>query len=154
YAGDEILGLAAATEEQMNDAIRAVKISFQELDHLVEEDDALKAPDKATVFPKNQKNVKAPQTATSAGFQKGLTAEGAVVHQGEYGMSTICHQCLESHGLVANWEQDGSLTIFASTQAVTGTAAQIAKYFSDQGIDLPATKVKCITHHMGGGYGS
>src|SRR5262249_55088924 len=68
--------------------------------------------------------------------------------------STICHHCLESHGLVAEWDQDGGLTVWASTQAVTGTADQLSKYFSNQMIDLPASKVKCITHHMGGGYGS
>jgi xanthine dehydrogenase YagR molybdenum-binding subunit len=154
YAGDEILGLAADTEEQAIDALRAVKVVYEVLDHLVLEEDALKAPDKATVFPANAKNVKAPQEGKTANFEKGLAAEGAVVHEGEYGVATICHQCLESHGLVAEWENDGSLTIWASTQAVTGTAQQMAKYFRDQGVDLPDTKVKCITHHMGAGYGS
>ena len=39
-----------------------------------------------------------------------------------YGVPTICHQCLESHGLVAEWDKDGGLTVWASTQAVAGTA--------------------------------
>src|SRR5262249_52930227 len=59
------------------------------------------------------------------------------------------HQCLESHGLVAEWGEDGGLTVWASTQAVTGTAAALAGHFG-----IPATKVKCITHYMGGGFGS
>src|SRR5438309_754611 len=84
-----------------------------------------KSTGKATVFPKGAKNIKPPQVGKTDNFEKGLAAEGAVVHDGEYGMSTICHQCLESHGLVAEWEQDGGLTVWASTQAVTGTAAQL-----------------------------
>jgi xanthine dehydrogenase YagR molybdenum-binding subunit len=157
FAGDEVLGLAADTEELMLDALRAVKVDYKQLDHLVLEEDALKE-DKKTVSPvgpkKERENVRPPQEGKTANFEKGLTAEGAVVHTGEYGSATICHHCLESHGLVAEWDQDGGLTVWASTQAVVGTAGELAKYFSDQMIDLPASKVRCITHHMGGGYGS
>src|SRR5205807_1064913 len=76
-------------------------------------------------------------------FEKGLQVADAFIVEGEYGSPTICHQCLESHGLVAEWGQDGGLTVWASTQAVFGTADQLAKYFSAQGIDLPAAKFKC-----------
>src|SRR5207237_105850 len=81
-----------------------------------------------------------------------LKTADAVV-EGEYGVATICHQCLESHGLVAEWGQDGTLTVWASTQAVTGTAQALSAYFRNQKppVDLPINKVKCITHYMGGG---
>jgi len=72
-----------------------------------------------------------------------------VVHEGEYGAATINHHCLEPHGLVAEWDKDGGLTLWASTQAVAGVADTAAKVFA-----VPALKVKCITHYMGGGYGS
>ena len=65
-------------------------------------------------------------------------------------MPVISHQCLESHGLVAEWNQDQTeLTVYASTQAVPITAQQLAVHFK-----IPATRVKCITHYMGGGFGS
>ena len=156
FAGDEILALAAETEEQAHDAIRAVKIEYTVLEHLVLEEDALKQ-DKKTVSPlgpkKERENIRPAITGKTENFEKGL-ADGTVVHEGEYSSSNICHHCLESHGLVAEWDQDGGLTVWASTQAVFGTADALSKYFSAQGIDLPASKVKCITHHMGGGYGS
>src|SRR5260370_3240820 len=43
YVGDEIVALAADTEERLADALRAVKIEYEVLDHLVQEEDALKA---------------------------------------------------------------------------------------------------------------
>src|SRR5262245_11856043 len=46
YAGDEVLGLAADTEEHALDALRAVKVKYQELDFFVLEEDALKNPKK------------------------------------------------------------------------------------------------------------
>src|SRR5262249_9333241 len=42
YAGDEVLAIAADTEEHCDDALQAVKIDYQELPHLVREEDALK----------------------------------------------------------------------------------------------------------------
>ncbi len=157
YAGDEVLALAADTEEQAHDALRAVKVEYAVLDFLVLEQDALKE-DKKTVSPagpkKERENIRPGGKGKTEGFEKAMKTEGAVIHEGEYHASNICHQCLESHGLVAEWDQDGGLTVWASTQAVAGTATALAGYFSNQGIDLPASKVKCITHHMGGGYGS
>jgi len=155
YAGDEILALAADTEEHALDAVRAIKVEYEVLPHTVKEEDALKE-DRKTVSPVGGKrdNVLTPKEAKSDGFDKGM-ASAEVTAEGTYGVPTICHQCLESHGLVAEWDKDGGLTVWASTQAVWGTADQLAKYFAGKyKLDLPASKVKCITHHMGGGYGS
>src|SRR5262245_43886492 len=52
YAGDEIVGLAADTEEHAADALRAIKVEYDLLDFLVTEEDALKN-DKKTVFPED-----------------------------------------------------------------------------------------------------
>jgi xanthine dehydrogenase YagR molybdenum-binding subunit len=148
YAGDEIAALCADTEEHALDAIREIKINYEPLDFVVKEHDALAVP-KRTVPGKGNNN-KSPKAQT---YNKGNVAEGfktsdAVV-EGEYGISVISHQCLESHGLVAEWDKDGSLKVWASTQATVGTAQQLAQRFN-----IPATKVNCITHFMGGGFGS
>jgi xanthine dehydrogenase YagR molybdenum-binding subunit len=157
YAGDEVLALAADTEEHAADALRAVRIVYEVLPHIVKEEDALRE-DLKTVPPigpkKERNNVRPPLQGQSENFDKGMAA-AEVTHEGTYGVPTICHQCLESHGLVAEWDKDGGLTVWASTQAVAGTADQLAKYFAGKyKIDLPASKVKCITQYMGGGFGS
>src|SRR5262249_26483450 len=71
------------------------------------------------------------------------------VVEGTYGVPVLAHQCLESHGLVAEWPKDDELVVHCSTQAVPAVAQQLAGRFRL----LPA-KVKCITHYMGGGFGS
>jgi xanthine dehydrogenase YagR molybdenum-binding subunit len=155
YAGDEILAIAADTEEHAHDAIRAVKIEYEVLPHTVKEEDALKE-DRKTVSPAGGKrdNVLTAKEEKHNDFEKGM-ADAAVTVEGEYGVPTISHQCLESHGLVAEWGADGGLTVWASTQAVWGTADALAKYFAGKyKLDLPASKVQCITHYMGGGFGS
>ncbi len=147
YAGDEVLGLAADTEEHAHDALRAVKIEYEPLEFLVREEDALKAPDKKTV-PGGEANVLVGNEETEGNPADAFQKADAVV-EGEYGVPTICHQCLEPHGLVAEGDADGGLTVWCSTQAVDGTAKVLAQYFK-----IPATKVKCVTHYMGGGFGS
>ena len=63
YAGDEILGLAADTEEHAADALRAVKVHYDVLPFLVKEEDALQE-DKQSVPPvgprKERQNVRPP----------------------------------------------------------------------------------------------
>jgi xanthine dehydrogenase YagR molybdenum-binding subunit len=149
YAGDEVAALAADTEEHAADAIRAIKPTYEVLDFLVKEEDAL-AKDKQTVPPSagNRANVR-PGAEAASGNADEAFAKADAIHEGEYGVPVISHQCLESHGLVAEWADDGSLTVWASTQAVYGLTGQLAPYFK-----IPVAKVKCITHYMGGGFGS
>jgi xanthine dehydrogenase YagR molybdenum-binding subunit len=144
YVGDEIVGIAADTEEHAQDAIRAVKVEYEVLEHVVKEADAQKG---------NQKTVQAGNLSKTGEETKGdveaaFKAADATA-EGDYGISVIAHQCLESHGLVAEWDADDGLTVWCSTQATTAVAGQLAGLFK-----IPATKVKCVTHYMGGGFGS
>jgi xanthine dehydrogenase YagR molybdenum-binding subunit len=137
YAGAEILGLAADTEEHALDALRAVRAEYEVLDHVVQNDQAVKSGAMTPARTDGQGNV-------DAAFK-----DADAVVEGEYGVAVIAHQCLESHGLVAEWGPDNNLTVWCSTQATYGVAVELAKAFG-----IPATQVKCITHYMGGGFGS
>jgi xanthine dehydrogenase YagR molybdenum-binding subunit len=150
YAGDEILALAADTEEHAADALRAVKVEYEQLPFLVREEDALK-DDKKTVSPVagERQNVRAGEVATKGDVNQGFMNADAV-HEGTYGVPDISHQCLESHGLVAEWQGD-DLTVWCSTQATYFTAQLLAQQFRAR---VPKVKVNCITHYMGGGFGS
>jgi xanthine dehydrogenase YagR molybdenum-binding subunit len=156
FAGTEVLAVCADTEEHAHDAARAVKIEYDPLPFAVKEAEVLQK-DPETMEPfgakKVRRNRQPPQSTTSGDFEDSVKAAEVKI-EGTYGMPSISHQCLESHGLVAEWGQDGGLTVWASTQAVLGTAGALARYFSNKGVDLPASKVKCITHYMGGGFGS
>jgi xanthine dehydrogenase YagR molybdenum-binding subunit len=148
YAGDEILAVAADTEEHARDALRAVKIEYDVLDHIVSEEEVFKNPGKKTTPAGQQGNLQPGQEATKGDVEAAFPKSEAVV-EGTYGVPVISHQCLESHGLVAEWDKDGGLTVWASTQATTNCVGQLAGRFR-----VPPTKVKCVTHYMGGGFGS
>src|SRR6516225_5309993 len=128
YAGDEIVGLAADTEEHVKDGLRAIKIEYEVLDHIVTEKEALNDPNRKTV-PGSQKNNQVPSKDSTSGNLDEAIQKADFVHEGVYGVPTISHQCLESHGLVAEWDKEGGLTVWCSTQATSGTADGLRTYF-------------------------
>jgi xanthine dehydrogenase YagR molybdenum-binding subunit len=148
YSGDEVAAVAADTEEHARDALRAIKVEYEEMDHVVHEADVLKDPKKKTTPGRQPGNLQPGAAATKGNVEEAFAKADAVA-EGTYGVPVISHQCLESHGLVAEWQPDGGLTVWASTQATVGTAGALAGRFR-----VPPTKVKCVTHYMGGGFGS
>ncbi len=148
FAGAEIAAVAADTEEHAEDALRAIRVDYAVLPHLVKESDALEA--KQPTVGGAMSNVQPGGENVTANFDQNAYPGDAVRAEGTYGVSIISHQCLESHGLVAEWNKElTQLTVWASTQAVPITAQALHK-----SLGLPATAVRCITHYMGGGFGS
>ncbi|MFZ0820176.1 MAG: xanthine dehydrogenase family protein molybdopterin-binding subunit [Candidatus Acidiferrales bacterium] len=142
YAGKEIVSVAAETDDQARDAMRAVKIEYEVLPYLV----ADVAPEKAEGFtqPPNEQT----QGDAEAGFRN-----ADVIHEGFYGSPTITHCCLESHGSAAEWDGD-KLTVWASTQSVSGLSDEYSKSLTANGIPVTAQNVRILTPVMGGGFGS
>jgi len=142
WEGQEILAIAAETEQQARDAARAVKIQFEKLPHFVSDAPPEKAGSRA--IPLAEQVVGNPDQ----GFR-----EAEVTSEGTYGCSVITHCCLEAHGQVAEWEGD-NLRYWASTQNVSGISGEIAEGLKASGVNIPASNVQILTPVMGGGFGS
>jgi xanthine dehydrogenase YagR molybdenum-binding subunit len=153
FAGAEVAAVAADTEEHAEDVLRAIRVEYEVLPHFVNEEDALRAPNARTMSGLDPANVRPGGDSTTDNFDTQAYEGTAARIEGTYGVPVICHQCLESHGLVAEWNNDFTqLTVWASTQAVPGTAGELATRFR-QDLGHPV-EVRCITHYMGGGFGS
>jgi xanthine dehydrogenase YagR molybdenum-binding subunit len=142
WVGKEIVAVAAETDDQARDAMRAVKIDFEVLPYLVSDT----TPDKATGY--TQQLNEQTQGDADAGFAK----SDAVV-EGFYGIPVITHCCLEAHGSAAEWDGD-KLTVWASTQSVTGLTQEYSQSLTAKGIPVTPTNVRILTPVMGGGFGS
>ncbi|UCF37256.1 MAG: xanthine dehydrogenase family protein molybdopterin-binding subunit [Acidobacteriota bacterium] len=137
WADDEIVAVAAETEDIARDALKAIKVEYEVLDHFVDDENKDAAP---VVNPAQEEVTGDPDAAF---------ANAAFVSEGFYGARVIAHACLESHGDVAVWDDDEHLTVFASTQAVSSLPGQFA-----DGLGIPAANVRVICQHVGGGFGS
>lgn len=140
WEGELIVAVAADRPELAEDGLRAIEITYEVLDHLVDERDLEAA--KAKELTKSLGN------QNTGDVDKAL-AEAKAVHKGFYGVPTITHMCLEPHGSHCEWETLDKLKVQLSTQNVSGTAGQFA---GPLGIEEANVTILC--EYVGGGFGS
>jgi len=139
WAGQEVVAVAAPNEQMAEDAMRAIKVTYEKLPHFVNELDRSKAP---------AANLRTPSENTEGDPDKAFK-EADVVIEGFYGNDVITHCCLEAHGLVTEWTDDKNVLIHPSTQAISTVHLELAKE-----LNLPAGNVHAKMDHIGGGFGS
>ncbi len=146
HEGQEIAAVAAITDDIAKDAVRLIQYDFEELPFVVDVEEAMdeSAPQIRDDWHRNQSQ---PGIDERGNLEAGF-AEAAVEVEATYSAPVQTHVCLETHGHVAEWDGD-NLTVWASTQAVFGTRRDFAQHFK-----IPEDKVRIITEHMGGGFGS
>ena len=137
WAHDEIVAVAATSEEVARDAADAVMIDYEVLPHFVNERAVDEAPDAQ------------PAQAETTGDPAAAMASAATRSSGTYHAAQIAHCSLEPHGQVAEWQDEETVTVWASTQAISGVASQLG-----EAIGIPASNVHVETQYMGGGFGS
>jgi xanthine dehydrogenase YagR molybdenum-binding subunit len=147
YNGDDIAAVAAETEEQARDAVRAIKVDFEILPHVATEAQAM-AEGAPEVF--RGGNVRKGRSQTRGKAEEAMAA-AEVTSEGTYSVPMITHVCLESHGLTVKWENDNKMEAWASTQNVAGIAGDLGTSFQPA---MPASSVTVHTDYMGGGFGS
>jgi xanthine dehydrogenase YagR molybdenum-binding subunit len=147
FAGAPVAAVAATTPEIAGDALRAIKVTYEVLPHVVHADAAMKPDAPKVVADENNVQEKGkngdPQKADAA-F---ATADEIV--EAEYISARIHHACLETHGMVVDYRGGDSATIYASTQGTFTIPVDAAKE-----LGLEQSKVISSVEHMGGGFGS
>lgn len=143
WAGADVVAVAAVDEPTARDAVRAIKVEYEPLEHLVIDN---KEPDLSEAEKSKWYKVANKESTGdgSAAFQ-----QCDVVHEGYYGQPVITHCCLETHGSIAEWTDSGHVFLHISTQNVPGIGEQVAK-----AIDIPAANVHVHQDNVGGGFGS
>ncbi len=143
WVGDEIIALAAVSEDIAEDALGKIKVEFEELPHLVLEENLEQAGD----------NAKKAGSKTAGDPAKAFSDPDVVISEGYYGIQTIAHCCLEAHGNVAEWTGERLLT-YSSTQNVSGLPGQIGQALREQGMNVSNNNIETICNYIGGGFGS
>jgi xanthine dehydrogenase YagR molybdenum-binding subunit len=165
FAGQDIAAVAAISQEIAEDAARLVDVQYEETPFVTDLEEAM-GPNASLVYAEGQApeppnvprkgNVNGPlppptlagaRAGTRGDIEKGF-AEADTVHEATYRLAVHTHSVLETHGVVASWEGD-QLTVYTSTQGVFMVRAGLAETFG-----LDRRKVRVITEHMGGGFGS
>ncbi|MFQ5605168.1 MAG: xanthine dehydrogenase family protein molybdopterin-binding subunit [bacterium] len=170
FAGQEILAIAAETPHQAEEAMKLIKIDYEIRDFVVDVD-AAKKPEAPLVFDKRVKqqttegdvpdaaskvsqsgNIRGPnirpRDATPEKVDAAI-AQSDVVVEATYRTQVQTHSALETHGVVAQWQDEEHLEVWASTQGTFSVRNELAEVF-----ELPKTHVRVVTKYMGGGFGA
>ncbi len=172
YIGQEIAVVAAVDRRTAEAGVAAVKINYDPLPAVVDQQTARQAdaplvyPDKRTRKPPNAAegplfpapwngNVRGPISSFSEAAGKAKRAiatareqDDPLLVQGVFRTSAQLHTAFEAHGAVASWDGK-NLLVHVSTQAIGHVATQIAKRF-----ELAPTQVRVVAEHIGGAFGA
>jgi xanthine dehydrogenase YagR molybdenum-binding subunit len=156
FAGQDVAAVAAVSPEIAEDAARLVEVTYDEkpftpeLRAAMEKDAPLVFAEGEAPVGEDQRqrgNVVGPRRGGRGNVRTGF-AQAAATVEGTYYVPVHTHSCLETHGVVAQWEGD-QLTVYASTQGVYSVREGLA-----EALEIDRKNVRVICEHMGGGFGS
>jgi len=146
YEGEEVAAVAAQTPYQAWDALKAIKVEYEVLPFVIDQDEAAK-PDAPKLFEAGNSTGK-PMPNERGSVEKGF-AEADFVLEETFSTSAQMHAALEAHGSVVKWDGD-KITIWDSTQGVYDACMlSFART-----MNLPYNNVRVICHYVGGAFGA
>lgn len=147
FAGAPVAAVAATTPEIAGDALRAIKVTYEVLPHVVHAHAAAKPGAPKVVAEEENLQEKAKNGDLKKVEAAFATADEIV--EAEYMSPRIHHACLETHGMVVDFRGGDTATIYASTQGTFTIPADAARE-----LGLQESAVTSSVEHMGGGFGS
>jgi CO/xanthine dehydrogenase Mo-binding subunit len=138
FAGAAVAAVAADTFEQARAAVAAIDVEWEELEVVLDPDDAVRRG----LFTDDE-----PRRYERGDVERAF-AEADVVVEATYRTQTVLHNSLETHQAICEWQGD-MLHVYISTQFIWGIRQAVAST-----LGLPEDKVRVVCEFMGGGFGS
>lgn len=157
YKGHPVAAVAAINVHVAEEAAKKIKVEYEVLPSVtwvmdaMKEDAPLLHPD-LRMDSMGKKGDKPTNICTHLHFEQGNVAEGFkqadVVVEREFKTATVHQGYIEPHAVVANWNEDGRLKIWASTQGSFTCRQQTAEV-----LQIPVAQVLVVPCEIGGGFG-
>lgn len=160
YRGEAVVAVAAISEEIAKKAVSLIEVEYEELPAVTNAVEAMK-PGSPLVHPDLGEYKVAPVFFPVAGtnisnhykLRKGNVEkafeEADFVVENKFYVPQIQHTPIENHVAIAQYEMDGSLSVWASCQSPYAVRQAISHDF-----DIPMNKVRIMAPAVGGGFGS
>jgi 4-hydroxybenzoyl-CoA reductase alpha subunit len=146
FVGDEVAAVAAVDEQTAKEALDLIKVEYEPLPDLL---DPLKAmEDNAPlIHPEYPRNI-CQEVHNSVGNVQNGFAESYIVRTDRYSNRKTDGAMLEPQACLANFDLNGNLTLWSSTQVSHYVQREVAMV-----LELPINKVRVIAPYVGGGFG-
>ena len=147
HVGDEVAAVIAVDVKTAEEALRLIKVEYEELPAVFNPMDAVKegAP---LIHERYKNNFNTRVDHHFGDVEKGF-AEADLVREEEFVGNHIYQSPIEPHAAVATWENDGStLVLYASTQV-----PHYLHYMMARLLEMPLGRIRVIRPPVGGGFG-
>ena len=157
YKGHAIAAVAALDPHTAEEALKLIKVDYEELPAVVTVREAMKdgAPillEKLRTSTMGKMGDKPTNTATHLQFVKGDVEKGFkeadIIVEREFETATVHQGYIEPQNATAMWNTDGQLTVWCSTQGAFVVRDQLAQVLAH-----PLFKIKVVPAEIGGGFG-
>ena len=147
YYGDDVCAVIADNEVAAMQAVRAIKVEYDELPFVLDVQEAMKdgAPQLHERFPNNILNH---SSIRLGDYQAAIQEPGLIKVEGWYETPTVQHCHIENHGCFA-YEQNGRIVVTSSTQI-----PHIIRRVVGQALGRPWADIEIIKPYIGGGFGN
>jgi xanthine dehydrogenase YagR molybdenum-binding subunit len=142
YRGQIVAAVVAESLETAQEAAAAVRVDYRSAEHDVE-----LRPGHPGFYKPEKVNPSFPTDVAHGDLDAGLAAAEVVV-DATYTTQPIHNNPMEPHASLAVWE-DGGLTLYDSIQGTWRAHNELAELF-----ELEPERVRVISEHVGGGFGS
>ena len=147
FYGDDVAAVVAENEVAALQAVRAVKVEYEEYPVVLDAQKAMEpgAPQLHETFPNN---ILAHTTIRNGDYEKAIQEPGLLKVEGWYDTPVVQHCHLENH--IAYAYQEGErLTVVSSTQI-----PHIVRRVVGQALGISWGKVRIVKPYIGGGFGN
>ena len=147
YYGDDVCAVIADNEVAAMQAVRAIKVEYDELPFVLDVQEAMKdgAPQLHERFPNN---ILSHTSIRLGDYQTAIQEPGLIKVEGWYETPTVQHCHIENHGCFA-YEQNGRIVLTSSTQI-----PHIIRRVVGQALGRPWADIEIIKPYIGGGFGN
>lgn len=144
---DEIAAVAAESEEIAEQALKLIKVEYEDLPVLADPEDAAR-PGAPAIHADKPDNV-----AMRFDYQHGDLAQGEaasdVVVEDTFKLHYVTHCCMGVSGMIAEFDASGNLLMYSNTQVPFLHKREFAEY-----LHMDPSRVRIIQPPIGGGFGS
>ena len=147
YYGDDVAAVIAEDEVAAAQAVRALKVEYEELPFVLDAQKAME-PGAPQLHEDCPGNVLKHTDIRRGDYQKAIQEPGLIKVEGWYDTPTVQHCHIENHGCFA-YEEAGRVVVVTSTQI-----PHIIRRVVGQALGLPWGKVRIVKPYIGGGFGN
>jgi 4-hydroxybenzoyl-CoA reductase subunit alpha len=146
YIGDNVAGIAAQSEAAAEEALRLIRVDYEVLPAYFGPEESMRA-EQNLIHDDKPHNIEKEYHHHFGDIEKGF-AEADYIREDRFDCAEVTHAALEPHSTLANFEPDGALTVWSSTQVPYYLMKTLAAT-----LEMPEERVRVIKPLVGGGFG-